>query len=243
MNLTWPALLDMSRFDHDLSYNFSCDDMSLNLKIFWQTFLIATAHFSLLQVDILINVLKNLKGNDKLDGIQYLLVSINTIKTKWSPILSQRAITSGAVATPNTTDQTLANFFKTKRHNSKLIFNAKSLNTLWISQFFRRTMSEFVFEKVNLTVPSLQCQRAVTNNSEENDKIVRSITSGSGEVHDGTPKESQQKNITKKKKQHSTYKCVLCEKRSVLSRALPVARMWPPESLTQRLVSLRVCSV
>ncbi len=174
------------------------------------------------QVDILINVLKNLKGNEKLDGLQYLLVSINTIKLKWSPMLTQRAITGAVEKTAGTSnnDRTLSNYTRTKRDNSKLIFNAKHLNTLWIAQFFRRTLSEFVFESVNLSVPLSHQQRALKNEAERNGKIERSLPStgvwkGGSEIKTESLTESHQKKVKTKKKQPSTYKCVLCEKRSV----------------------------
>lgn len=174
------------------------------------------------QVDILINVLKNLKGNDKFDGMQYLLVSINTIKIKWSPIVSQRAITLKPVDTAITShlsDQTLSNFFRTKKDNSKLIYNASNLNTLRIAQFIRRTLSEFVFESVNLSSSSNELRRALTDTVDSNDQNESSlISTGINESDEMTLEsvtELHQKKVKTKKKQHSTYKCVLCEKRSV----------------------------
>lgn len=177
-------------------------------------------------MDILINVLKNLKGNDKFDGMQYLLVSINAIKIKWSPMVTQRAITLKRLDTPATSnhlnDQTLSSIFQNKKDNSKLIFNANSLNTLWIAKFFRRTLSEFVFESVNHSSPSIKRQLALTNNVEGNDEneipsTSTSATTSNNDTVKESPAQNHQKRMKTKKKKPSSYKCVLCEKRSVQS--------------------------
>lgn len=185
-------------------------------------------------MDILINVLKNLKGNDKFDGMQYLLVSINSIKIKWSPIVSDRAITLKAEDAPvssHLNNQTLSNIFKTKKENKKLIFNANNLNPSWIAQFFHRTLSEFVFDSVNLSLPSIKFQRALTNDVQVKDEEQSSLKSTSINISNETLKEAvpvtetHHKKVRSKKKQHSTYKCVLCEKRSVYQTNFTVHSM------------------
>lgn len=177
-------------------------------------------------MDILVNVLKNLKGNDKFDGMQYLLVSINTIKIKWSPIISQKAITLKTLETSfsfDSNDQTLSNILNTKKDNSRFIFNANNLNTFWINQFFRKTLSEFVFENVNISIPPGERKRALMYNVEAKDKNENCLyTSTSSNVDNDISNLSLEEAVTEshqkrkaKKKQHSTYKCVICEKRQV----------------------------
>lgn len=158
--------------------------------------------------------------------MQYLLVSINNIKIKWSPIIAQRAITLNTVetsCTSDTNDQRLSNIFNAKKDDTQFIFNPNNLNTYWISQFFRRTLSEYVFDNLNISLPSNKCRRALMYNvktkvkteinlnastsnndvnSRKDDLIAKSVT------------ESHQKKVKAKKRQHS-YKCVLCDKRSV----------------------------
>lgn len=159
--------------------------------------------------------------------MQYLLVSINNIKIKWSPIVSQRAITLNKVETSSSSDaedQMLSNIFNAKRDNSQFIFSKNNLNTYRIAQFIRRTLSEFIFDNLNVSLSSNKCKRALMYNAEAKVKNeINSKTSISCNDDDYSRKEVSMaesftechtKKVKGKKKQHS-YKCVLCEKRSV----------------------------
>lgn len=141
-------------------------------------------------------------------------------------MVATRALTSKTLETPPTSHsngQTLAHIFKTRKDNAKFDFKADKLNSLWIAQFFRRTLSEFVFESVNVSLPSNQFHiRALTNDVGGREQSERCLTSPSVNANNmsddksnKSSTESHQRKVRTKKKQHSTYKCVLCEKRLV----------------------------